>query len=312
MDMQAVVALAGRVEATISDVVGFDPRTFVWSEESPLTSSKAIVAASVLYLVFTFIGVQIMKPFTAFKADFASKMHNFFMFIMSGFFCFISSVELLNLYASKGLFLSFCPAPEGEVGEGETHRPHGTLVFYCYLFYLSKFYELFETILLIVKKRDMGDYRTKLHIFHHAIVPVTIACGVWGNWTMPIILGTVWNSLVHTVMYFYFFLRSININPGFKVFVTYLQIFQFVNGGVYAAIYFVLYFRRIYLAVPGDFSTLTYEKGCAGELGYMVVASGIDFTFLALFVILFGKTYGPKKGEKKAEKSKKGGKAKKE
>lgn len=109
---------------------------------------------------------------------------------------------------------AFCPSPEGPE---DSTSPTGTLMYYCYLFYLSKFYELFETILLVIKKRDMSDFRSKLHIFHHAIVPLTISVSVWGNWTMPLYAGTVWNSGVHTIMYLYFFLRSVNIEPRWKV-----------------------------------------------------------------------------------------------
>ncbi|KAH7299899.1 hypothetical protein KP509_24G035300 [Ceratopteris richardii] len=47
-------------------------------------------------------------------------------------------------------------------------RASGPVFFWSYVFYLSKFYELLDTFIMILKRRKL----TFLHVFHHAIVIV--------------------------------------------------------------------------------------------------------------------------------------------
>ena len=50
-----------------------------------------------------------------------------------------------------------------------------------FIFYLSKYYEFLDTILLVLKKKPL-DF---LHCYHHAIVPTGCWLG-FNGWYMPL------------------------------------------------------------------------------------------------------------------------------
>ena len=43
-------------------------------------------------------------------------------------------------------------------------------------------------------------------------------------------VGILFNTAVHVVMYYYFYLKAQNIEPSWKKYVTYLQIMQFLTS----------------------------------------------------------------------------------
>ena len=120
-----------------------------------------------------------------------------------------------------------------------------TLSYDCrsYLFYLSKYYELLDTIFLVLKKVMKKNtllpltFEKKpldfLHCYHHAIVPFSAWLGFQG-WYMPIMwfdhsyvcpaltrhslrTGCLFNSAVHVVMYFYYMMATLGKTVWWKV-----------------------------------------------------------------------------------------------
>lgn len=45
-------------------------------------------------------------------------------------------------------------------------QPKGQLFFWSYMYYLSKYYEFIDTLLLLLRKKATSA----LHVFHHALV----------------------------------------------------------------------------------------------------------------------------------------------
>lgn len=74
-----------------------------------------------------------------------------------------------------------------------------SFLWWAYLFYLSKYYELFDTVFLVLRKRPL----TFLHVYHHAIVlPMC-----WYAINQGIIMGWITcfnNAFVHVIMYYYY------------------------------------------------------------------------------------------------------------
>lgn len=107
--------------------------------------------------------------------------------------------------------------------EGVLH--HGFLVYW-----LSKLYELLDTVFMLLrhKRRQMSF----LHVFHHSSITMLAD---WAFFLSPIpavapILAL--NSMVHVVMYGYYFLTALYPLRDFvwKKRITQLQIVQFVLG----------------------------------------------------------------------------------
>jgi elongation of very long chain fatty acids protein 6 len=120
-------------------------------------------------------------------------------------------------------------------------RPN-TLQYWMYSFNLSKFAELIDTLLLILKhpKRRVPF----LHWYHH----MTVLLFVWYSdvWKYPGLIFIVVNATIHMFMYFYYFLKECGYNVSEKFYALPLTIGQisqmflgmFVNGS-WAYMYYV-------------------------------------------------------------------------
>ncbi|KAI8813367.1 GNS1/SUR4 family-domain-containing protein [Cladochytrium replicatum] len=141
--------------------------------------------------------------FTAFVS-----LHNFALFVLSAaMFVSLTPVVLRN-FSSK----SYTDA-------------------WSWLFYLSKYYEIMDTVILLVK----GKRASLLQSYHHAGAIISMCLGretaIW--------IFVVFNSFIHTLMYFYYALMTIHIRPPtlLKQSLTPLQISQFLIGGSLASSY---------------------------------------------------------------------------
>lgn len=106
---------------------------------------------------------------------------------------------------------------------------HGAAGFWTLLFIYSKFFELLDTVFIILRKRPLSF----LHWYHHA----TVLLYTWDayTWEQPAgIYFVAMNYSVHAVMYFYYFLAAQLQHPlSWGIFVTIAQISQmFVGVGV--------------------------------------------------------------------------------
>ncbi|KAJ3407761.1 hypothetical protein HDV05_005310 [Chytridiales sp. JEL 0842] len=81
------------------------------------------------------------------------------------------------------------------------------LNYYAWLFYLSKYYEIIDTVIILLKNRPSS----LLQSYHHAGAILT--------------------------MYFYYAMTSVGIQPPGKKYLTSLQITQFLVGGTMSASY---------------------------------------------------------------------------
>jgi hypothetical protein len=83
---------------------------------------------------------------------------------------------------------------------------NGPIYFFGYWYYLSKYYELLDTIIMVLRKRPM----TVLHLYHHSVVVLLTFLWLYTDYTL--FWWTVWlNTSVHIVMYTYFFVISLGI-----------------------------------------------------------------------------------------------------
>ena len=106
------------------------------------------------------------------------------------------------LSAMGGCTFLFCEEPQV--------KAEGSLYFYSYIYYLSKYYELLDTILQLLKGRALPHFF--LHVYHHAAV--LLMAWAWVEYRMSLqFMGLLFNTGVHVVMYYYYFCRVL----GWKV-----------------------------------------------------------------------------------------------
>lgn len=126
-----------------------------------------------------------------------------------------------------------------------------TIFFY---FYISKYYEYMDTFILYGKGKSVSF----LQKFHHIG-----AAFCWHlcyyNEVDAIIMASLFNSFIHSIMYFYYFLTIIQVDVrAYKLYLTSMQMLQFISG-----------FASLYLWVPVETLTnqciilifLTYNLG---------------------------------------------------
>jgi elongation of very long chain fatty acids protein 4 len=100
------------------------------------------------------------------------------------------------------------------------------LGFLLYLHYQNKYLELLDTVFMILRKKN--DQISFLHVEHH-----TIMVGVWYTVLRHQPGGDPWfgafaNSVIHSMMYAYYFMALLKISCPWKKYVTQAQLIQFV------------------------------------------------------------------------------------
>ncbi|XP_047338974.1 elongation of fatty acids protein 3-like [Impatiens glandulifera] len=184
---------------------------------------------------------------------------------------------LLSLTMAIGVILSVLsqmPNPKWIVCFPISQTPKGPVFFWAYIFYLSKILEFVDTVLIILA----GSNRrlSFLHVYHHTVV--VIMCYQWLSKSQSLFpIGLATNSLVHVLMYGYYFACAIGKKPRWKKVVTNCQIVQFLFGFVISTVMIYYHFKG---------------PGCSGIWEWCFSAT-FNATLLALFVDFHSKNYKP-------------------
>ncbi|KAF9959215.1 hypothetical protein BGZ65_000717 [Modicella reniformis] len=157
-----------------------------------------------------------------------------------------------------------------------------SLGYYSYYFYLSKYYEIVDTIIILLK----GRRSSLLQTYHHAGAIITMYLG-YNYRAQPIWIFTTFNSFVHTIMYAYYAATTVGLKPPGKKYITSMQITQFWTG--------------IVLAVWYDIGS---PEGCFPNPGSrFAIRSVLAYVFplIYLFTSFAKSTYGNKVNKSKKE-----------
>jgi len=209
---------------------------------------------------------------------------NLMLCIGSVFIVIGVALPYYRLIRQYGLFEIFCDK------EGVTYQGKTGILFWAYLFALSKYVELFDTLWLILKRRPV----IFLHWYHHT----TVLLFTWFAEYYRLSEGYVFiivNAFVHTLMYLYYAATSMKykVPEAISISITVIQITQMFIG-----VFVNTYWTYLYLN--------NYNCACGAPKTMVASAILMYGTYLYLFVKFFvNKYFG--KGAKKAE-SGKGGK----
>lgn len=196
-----------------------DPRTSIY----PLMKGGPwkVISLVALYIYFVkFLGPNIMKTRPAFDLRRPIFIYNVMMVLLNGWFVYEGSI-----ITNFGLGCWGCKLADKSTSE-ETKK----IVFLGYCFFISKLVEFADTVFFVLRKKD--SQVSPLHVIHHSLVPLLIWFGCKISPGGDMALFPYLNSIIHTLMYFYYGMAS--LGPRYrpylwwKKYLTTLQMLQFV------------------------------------------------------------------------------------
>lgn len=147
-----------------------------------------------------------------------------------------------------------------------------------YLFFLLKIVDFVDTFIFVLRKKN--NQISNLHVIHHAVMPISSWPGVRYVAGGHSLFFALLNTLVHVVMYLYYFLAG--LGPRYKKYLwwkqylTTFQIAQFVIAIIHS---FLPYF----------------SSKCDYPFGFCLWISGNELLMLVMFTGFYREHYITKK-----------------
>ncbi|RQX73007.1 putative integral membrane protein, GNS1/SUR4 family protein [Toxoplasma gondii CAST] len=247
--------------------------------------------AVTLYLLFCYFGTRWMKNRPAYDLRRPLKYWNLFLAVFS-FMGMIRVVpHLFEILRRWGFEVSICSPPVFTYG-------HGASGLWIFLFIYSKYFELLDTLFIVLRKRPLNF----LHWYHHA----TVLLYTWDGYCVEQPAGIYFvamNYSVHAIMYFYYFLAAQLQRPlPWGIFVTIAQISQmFVGMGVTCvSLYYSFAYPLVNKWTGWEFTDpMTHGQYISAR--NLVYGLLMYSTYLYLFAEYFFKRYVSKASHKKIQ-----------
>jgi fatty acid elongase 3 len=187
---------------------------------APLSSYHAPVVTGAVYAISMMLMAWYMRAVrqgVGIDTKALQAVHNLMLCGISLLMFVAAVVEVAKrVVAENSCAYMFC--------ESLDTKPNGALFFWSYVYYLSKYYELLDTVLQLLKGRPPPHFF--LHVYHHAAV--LVMAWAWLEYAQTLqYVGLLFNTGVHVVMYYYYFRRVMGWPVPWKSYVTKLQIVQF-------------------------------------------------------------------------------------
>ncbi|KAL9657488.1 hypothetical protein ABK040_016754 [Willaertia magna] len=252
--------------SSISNVYADVAGNFVWDFDiTPLASWSAILITLVGYVIFSYffnflLGTKTREEMEQERTNptfiqtvmkWIAFLHNFNMTVIS-LACFIGLVyEALKIYLSEGYYPLICD-PEHKYNVGP-------LQFWCYMYYLSKYVELFDTVLLVLRRSRLRFIHTYHHVSTMFICYFGLASNGTGQWIVIML-----NTLVHIIMYYYYMKVTLGFDVWWKYYLTDMQLLQFILDVGAFSVY--IYSEVVYERPKGNHCTGSLEGAIIGDL----------------------------------------------
>ncbi|BGO96725.1 Fatty acyl-CoA elongase/Polyunsaturated fatty acid specific elongation enzyme [Rhodotorula toruloides] len=251
--------------------------------QTPLSTTPEVVIAVAVYLAVIFGGQALMRGSKPYRFKPLFMLHNFLLSTGSGLLLALMLEEIVPIIWKHGLFHAIC-ANEAWTPRLETY----------YIFnYYFKYWELFDTVFLVVKKKPLQF----LHVFHHTATAVLCYTQLNGRTSVSWVVITL-NLFVHVLMYYYYFMTAAGYKIWWKKYLTTLQITQFVID--LFTVYFASYSYFAWTYARGSLPTL---GSCAGTEGAAIFGCALLTSYLFLFIAFYQRTY-KKAGQNKVDAAK--------
>ena len=232
----------------------------------PLMNSP--VASIIICIAYVYIvkiwGPKFMENRAAFKLQGVMMSYNVFQMIFNGWLFY----ELGRFGWLSGNYNLVCQPVDYSNSEAALR-----ILRAGYWFYISKFVDLIDTLIFVFRKKN--NQITTLHVIHHGILPMTLWPGVRFVCGGHASFFAFLNTLVHVVMYFYYFMASMGPRYqkylGWKQYLTTFQMSQFVVASAHC-------FQLMFV-------------DCDFPMAFCWWIGGHELIFLCLFINFYRKTY---------------------
>ncbi|XP_055915267.1 elongation of very long chain fatty acids protein 7-like isoform X1 [Eupeodes corollae] len=241
-----------------------DPRSADWFLIGSLKQTCLIVACYAFFVKK--LGPSLMKNRKPFELRTIIRIYNISQICINGYLVFKASPYILG----RSIWTGRCFSVDESNPETERYT-----LWLSYTYCLVKILDLLDTVFFVLRKRY--NQVSFLHFYHHLLLallaPVVYHYNPNGHMG---VMGYI-NSIVHTVMYFYYFLSNLSPNMKnsiwWKKYITLMQMGQFV---------FLTGFF-LYPLINGEF--------CGYPFKFLYFALAQNFVFMILFSNFYIKTY---------------------
>ncbi|PXF45183.1 putative elongation of fatty acids protein [Gracilariopsis chorda] len=241
------------------------PDRFEW-KSAPMSSVIYPVCAIPIYLSLIFSLQFYMRSRPPLKLRTPTVIHNIFLCVLSFAMALGVLIEVLRTFVSTST-----NATREILCDLSAHAMRGRMAWWMYIFYLSKFYELLDTVVMVLKKRRLNF----LHVYHHCIVLPLFYVYMSTNMVLQWIL-VVANSSVHVAMYYYYAMAAVGVKVWWKKYITQAQIIQFIIDLTATWPYPFLYFSA---------------SGCSGSMRGWLFGQAVGLSFFKLFRDFYLQSY---------------------
>jgi fatty acid elongase 3 len=263
------------------------PSTFSWQYgRTPGSTLSFVLTSLALYLGGCLLLQRWMRNQPAYQTGPDLRGFTLIVFvhnIITSAGSFIMLVGIIHALAkalthypldTAGWFGLFCDKSELML---DGPKVGSTLGFWSYIYYLSKFYEMADTVVLALKKRPLEF----LQMYHHA--SIVMLCWSWlnGGWTLHW-YGMVCNTTVHTFMYYYFAQQTVKRRVWWKKYLTMGQLTQF------STVFMVIVVWCYRVGVNGEQCAGSNTKGGIATVAF---AQFVNINYLFLFGSMFARAY---------------------
>lgn len=255
------------------------PSQFDW-RAVPFAKAHHPVLGIVAYLTTIFSLRAIMKHRGPIKMRYLIFVHNVFLCALSLVMGVGILVEVFRTLfqspATPNVPFTFAASRTREVlCDSSGTLMNGRMAFWMYIFYLSKYYEFVDTVIMVLTKRRLNF----LHVYHHCIVLPLFYVYMSTDMVLQWII-VVANCLVHVAMYYYYAMSSVGVRVWWKKYITMAQIIQFIIDLTSTWPYPFLYFSA---------------SGCSGSMRAWIFGQAVGFSFFKLFTDFYTKSYRKEK-----------------
>lgn len=257
------------------------PNSFDW-KTAPLSTVHYPVIAIPVYLLLIFSLRRFMRNRPPIRVPSLTFVHNIFLCILSaamgtGVVVEVFRVLLSSPSISHPASSSFRETLCDTSGASMT----GRMGWWMYVFYLSKYYELFDTVIMVLNKRPLNF----LHVYHHCIVLPLFYVYMSTSMVLQWIV-VVANSYVHVAMYYYYAMAAMGHKVWWKKYITQAQIIQFIIDLTSTWPYPLLYFSA---------------SGCSGSMRAWLFGQAVGVSFFKLFRDFYVRSYKKEKARQQQQ-----------